>query len=56
MGISLYANSKYVSQEFDMSYGGFFALNCMTSLKILTFSRAFNTETLVTELKKTGMI
>lgn len=26
MGISLYANSKYVSQEFDMSYGGFFAL------------------------------
>lgn len=26
MGISLYANSKYVSQKFDMSYGGFFAL------------------------------
>lgn len=26
MGISLYANSKYVSQEFDMSYGVFFTL------------------------------
>lgn len=26
MGISLYANSKYVPQKFDMSYGGFFAL------------------------------
>lgn len=26
MGVSLYANSKYVPQTFDMSYGGFFAL------------------------------
>ena len=26
MGISLYANSKYVPQKFDMSYGGFFTL------------------------------
>lgn len=26
MGISLYADSKYVPQKFDMSYGGFFAL------------------------------
>lgn len=127
MGISLYANSKYVSQEFDMSYGGFFTLrsqianafdkefgehysqllkascslsggteafnkkmnqiladkrfdgkddildfffasDCgalfhiklaksyITLLKMLIFGRAFNTETLVTELKKTGII
>lgn len=26
MGVSLYANSKYVPQTFDMGYGGFFAL------------------------------
>lgn len=26
MGVSLYSNSKKVTQEFMMSYGGFFAL------------------------------